>query len=1070
MRSDDGVVVRTPLLPIDVLLEWTACGDAAAARRFLVELVARPDVNEALFVASPGLHGSIDRWLAEPDSAAGQRVERALVKYVARMAGRTTPFGLFSGVSTGQLGRETRIELAPRAEYRRRTRLDNDYLFVLADALARDPAIRDALSWRPSSSIYRAAGRLRYAAARLQGSERTYHLVAVDPSPYVDAVLARAAGGERLDRLAGALVADDPDVTLAEAGAFVAELVDAQLLVPELGVHVTGPEPIDALLDQLARAGAAGPLAALSAARSAIGELDAAGVGNDPERYREVARGLEGLPATVDPARLFQVDMVVPAGVTVGVAVASEVARTIAALASMWPRSVESSLDELRRAFGERYEDREVPLAEVLDEEAGIGFEAATGPGAEGSPLLAGIRFPAATSPSRVPWTRADAHMVRRLGHALSAGDDEIVLDDADVAAMKGEREPTLPDALAAMIRIAAAPDGRTEVLFESSSGPSGARLLGRFCHASPELRAQVDAHHRAEEAMRPDAVFAEIVHLNEGRIGNILCRPVLRGHEIVFLGLSGAAVDRQISLDDLLLSVRDGRLVLRSRRLDREVLPRLSTAHNFRLRSLGVYRFLCALAGQGCDLAGFSWGPLASAPYLPRVRVGRTIVSRARWNLDERALEPITAAVRAAEKSSSSKRPAGERSTGERSAGVLTAVAALRGARRLPRFLAIAAGDNELPVDLDNPLLAAAFADELSGALSAELVELYPAPDRALARGPDGAYTSEVVLTFTRARPAAAATAPVRPRAPSTITRRFPPGSEWLYAKVYCGASTADHVLADSIAPVVRDALAGGGATHWFFLRYADPDPHLRIRFAGDPARLGAAVAPALHRALAPLVADGTVGRVQLDTYARELERYGGDAGIELVERLFWIDSDAVLEIVELLDGDEGGDARWRLALRGIDGMLEALGLDREARARVITRGRDSLGGEHRAAAPLWSALGERFSRERADLEIVFARDPARDAGHPLEPGFAILARRDARLVEVAAELAALDAAGALAPRLEEMAWSLTHMHANRLLHASQRTQEMVLYDFLRRLHASERARGQRGVARIDR
>jgi hypothetical protein len=34
--------------------------------------------------------------------------------------------------------------------------------------------------------------------------------------------------------------------------------------------------------------------------------------------------------------------------------------------------------------------------------------------------------------------------------------------------------------------------------------------------------------------------------------------------------------------------------------------------------------------------------------------------------------------------------------------------------------------------------------------------------------------------------------------------------------------------------------------------------------------------------------------------------------------------------------------------------------------------------------------------------------------------------------------------------------------MHANRMLHASARAQEMVLYDFLRRLHAAKRARGK--------
>jgi thiopeptide-type bacteriocin biosynthesis protein len=745
----------------------------------------------------------------------------------------------------------------------------------------------------------------------------------------------------------------------------------------------------------------------------------------------------------VDPGRLFQVDLVVPAAVVVASNVAAEVARTVAALASIGARS-EDGLDEMRRAFSERYDEREVPLAEVLDEEAGIGFQAATGAGAEASPLLAGIPFPPAAADPRAPWGRVEAHLLRRLGAALQAGDAEIALTDADLAAMKAEREARLPDAFAAMIRLGRADDGADEVLFEGTSGPSGARLLGRFCHASPELRAQVDAHHRAEEAMRPDAIFAEVVHLNEGRIGNILCRPVLRGHEIVFLGMSGAPDDRQIGLDDLLLSVRGGRLVLRSRSRGREVVPRLSTAHNFQLRSLGVYRFLCALAGQDVVNVAFRWGPLAGAPFLPRVRIGRSLVSRARWNLDQAAIATITAAVRA-----------GARDR------VLAAVAALRAARGLPRFLALAAGDNELPVDLDNPLLAAAFADELSGAAAAELVELYPAPDRAVALGPDGSHADEVVLTFTRAREPAPAPPPA-PRAPR-LARTFPPGSEWLYVKVYAGVSTADHVLSDAIGPVVREALASGAATGWFFLRYADPHPHLRLRFAGDPTRLAGDLAPALHRALAPLVEGGVVRAVQHDTYVRELERYGGDAGMELCERLFWIDSDAALAIVELLDGDEGADARWRLALRGIDGMLGALGMDADARGRVALRGRDSLAGEHRASPALWSALGERFIRERAQLESLFARD--RDGEHPLEPGLAILDQRDTRLAEVGRELAALDRDGALSPRLEDMAWSLTHMHANRLLHAAQRTQEMVLYDFLRRLHASTRARSGRGA-----
>ena len=175
------------------------------------------------------------------------------------------------------------------------------------------------------------------------------------------------------------------------------------------------------------------------------------------------------------------------------------------------------------------------------------------------------------------------------------------------------------------------------QVVLHAASGPSGARLLGRFLHADDELRQLVRAHLAAEEAVHPERVFAEVVHLPEGRVGNILSRPVLRGYEIPYLGRSGAPADRQLPLSDLLVSVQGERIVLRSRRLGCEVIPRLTTAHNHIGRGLGVYRFLCALQYQQVTPGiMWDWGPLALAPFLPRVVSGRLILSRARWNLGD--------------------------------------------------------------------------------------------------------------------------------------------------------------------------------------------------------------------------------------------------------------------------------------------------------------------------------------------------------------------------------------------------------------------------------------------------
>ena len=239
-------------------------------------------------------------------------------------------------------------------------------------------------------------------------------------------------------------------------------------------------------------------------------------------------------------------------------------------------------------------------------------------------------------------WTRRDTFLLGKLTRALAAGSGEITVGASEAAAVRASDIPPLPDAfevLAAVVADAgkATGHGDFQVVLHSASGPSGARLLGRFCHADDQLHQLVRAHLAAEEAVHPERVFAEVVHLPEGRVGNILSRPVLRGYEIPYLGRSGAPAGRQLPLSDLLVSVQGERIVLRSRRLGCEVIPRLTTAHNHTGRGLGVYRFLCALQHQQVTPGiTWDWGPLGQAPFLPRVVSGRVILSRARWNLGE--------------------------------------------------------------------------------------------------------------------------------------------------------------------------------------------------------------------------------------------------------------------------------------------------------------------------------------------------------------------------------------------------------------------------------------------------
>src|SRR5690606_281551 len=186
-----------------------------------------------------------------------------------------------------------------------------------------------------------------------------------------------------------------------------------------------------------------------------------------------------------------------------------------------------------------------------------------------------------------------------------------------------------------------------------------------------------------------------------------------------------------RLPLGDLLVSVRGGRVVLRSRRLGREVVPRQSNACGARAGS-ALHRLLAALQDQGGGAFSWSWGALDGAPFLPRVCRGDLVLARARWNLSGEELAEVAAAARRA------ARGGGGAAAIER---VAEAMSALRRARGLPRFVALVDGDRELPVDLDNPLSADAAAGLLAGGGGATLAEVLPGPDDLCARGPDGAY-----------------------------------------------------------------------------------------------------------------------------------------------------------------------------------------------------------------------------------------------------------------------------------------------------------------------------------------
>jgi thiopeptide-type bacteriocin biosynthesis protein len=81
---------------------------------------------------------------------------------------------------------------------------------------------------------------------------------------------------------------------------------------------------------------------------------------------------------------------------------------------------------------------------------------------------------------------------------------------------------------------------------------------------------------------------------------------------------------------------------------------------------------------------------------------------------------------------------------------------------------------------------------------------------------------------------------------------------------------------------------------SHWFFIRYSDPDFHLRIRFYLPDIHNIDKVISQIHKSLQNYFQIGLIRKIQYDTYNREIERYGENT-MDLSEQIFCADSVAI-------------------------------------------------------------------------------------------------------------------------------------------------------------------------------
>lgn len=275
-------------------------------------------------------------------------------------------------------------------------------------------------------------------------------------------------------------------------------------------------------------------------------------------------------------------------------------------------------------------------------------------------------------------------------------------------------------------------------------------------------------------------------------------------------------------------------------------------------------------------------------------------------------------------------------------------------------------------------------------------------------------------------------------------MKRNFCIGSEWLYYKIYTGVKTADIILIKNLYPIIQELKAENRIQKWFFIRYKDPDEHIRIRFYSENLENTSKIISKLFPVLQMLLQENTIWKVQTDTYQRELERYGKKT-IEESETLFWQDSEMLLNYLSLKSSFIKNEMELIFSFLSIDSFLNSFSTNNSQKLTLMDELQVSFKKEFDADKTLKKEMNKHYRELSQETQFFLCKTALENYPEI----YKLLQEKENQTNKTI-----LSIKDKLTIPLPEFLKSHIHMMINRQYSSKQRMYELLIYDHLFRYY----------------
>lgn len=1006
MKLLDNFILRTPLLAATQSIDQPF-------KVFKESLL----VQEAIFLSSKVLYDRINEVInhTELDPEKILKIENSLLKYLKRLSTRATPFGINGLISVGKFGNETNLSFKGDA-VERSVRFDMQFLSKVYSELIKTPAIIERLIWYSNNTLYKFNNTYRFVDYTSSSSDRVYQISQAKANDVLDSVIRLAKNGITVQAFRKMLGAKGFDPI--EISAYLMQLIESKILTSNLEPSISGTfygvqlsEFLKENSDVISR-----DLKTFIELQKTIAKA------NSIESYQNISKVIE--KTNLPRASYFHINscrQLESNSISRDVFKHLPEAMKLSLYFSEHIKNIpQRAIDDFTAEFVRRYEGQELPLLMVLDPDLSIGYPYSNerSIGDEVSYGLGGGGEMMTIFEMRDRFQT----VINKYYQCISTGGTEIEFTESEYNAIA--QDVTLPSAVIATMGSLVQLENGIDFI-QSASDLSSAATISRFSGLSKPLHDTVQAVCTIERDHfnKENILIAELVFVPSEQGANIVSKTHLRDFEIPAISQSSLPIEQIIPLDDITISVSNGRIVMKSKSRNSIILPKFTSIFNPIHCQLPVFNLFSDLkyAGMQGGLT-WNWSFLAKMPFQPRVRYKNIILSKASWLVKSDEIAHIKK-------------------------GDLAGFKKFLAHRRIPKKVLISQGDDiVIPIHFESEKDVYLFISELRKYQALTVSENPHADDEYLVRGDSGHYAHEVVINWDNL---VQGPVMIYKNGIYKNKKHYTPGSEWTYLSIFCSQKTADTILRDYVDKLIKKGIKDEQIDTWFFIRYGDPRNHVRLRIKPKKEQKRE-IENALSQLAAKLHQKGLAWDVKSEIYSRELHRYG-DSNISSTEKLFQFDSEFIIELLNIFDDSALSAWRWKVAVLSLDALLDDFQMTLADKIAMLKEIKLSFFAENSITSKSnLSWFKDTFRSKRDEIEnLLNKKDESVAVIKPLIEKRSRKISRVRRKILANIEKEASHSIYTILP-------SYMHMFMNRLFVNQQRRQEMVIYDLMHQHYLS--------------